>query len=190
LITHFSFHKKYQSIVNNAQAIAVFSGLIIFGGKLPQSTPHSHIINIGHTKGIRYFNSCSIDFKNHSCEFAEIHAIAIIGSLLKIHFTSSGDFFASSFICLKNAFASSGLLSSNNKLSDNFDTFHILIDSVNFLNTFKFIFPKAILDCACVIFSKFLLKSCKALSIPNHIYLFFTHLNVSLKFVAKSIFTL
>jgi hypothetical protein len=32
LTNHFSFHKKYQSIVNKAHAIAVVSGLIIFGG--------------------------------------------------------------------------------------------------------------------------------------------------------------
>jgi hypothetical protein len=64
---------------------------------------------------------------------------------LNIHFISSGDFFANSFICFKNAFASSGLLNSNNSLSDNLDTLEIFIDSLNFLNTLRFTFHNAIL---------------------------------------------
>jgi hypothetical protein len=113
----------------------------------------------------------------------------MIGNLSKIHFKSSGDFLANSFNCFKNDLASSGLLNSKSKLSDSFETLAIFIDSLNFLKTFKFIFHRAILACACVIFSRFLLKSCNALSIPNHIYLFLAALNVSLKLVAKSIFT-
>jgi hypothetical protein len=58
LIAHFSFQRKYQSIVNNAQAITVCSGLIILGGKLFQSIPHSQIIKTGPTNGIKYLNSC------------------------------------------------------------------------------------------------------------------------------------
>jgi hypothetical protein len=115
------------------------------GGIVFQFIQASEIIITGQTIGKRYGNSFFKLSKNGSSDVAANHQIAIIGNLSNIPFINSGDFFANSFICFKNALASFGLLNSKSKLSHSFDTFEISIDSEIFFKGFKFILHRAFL---------------------------------------------
>jgi hypothetical protein len=190
LIAHFSFRKKYQSRVSSHHAITAWSAFIKVGGIVFQFIQASEIIIIGQITGSRYGSSFFRLSKNGSSEVAASPQIAIIGNLSNIPFINSGDFFANSFICFKNALASLGLLNSKSKLSHSLETFEISIDSDIFLKGFRFNLHRAILAWLAQIFSRFLLKSCKALSIQNQSHLFFKSLKSKLCFDANQFFIL